>query len=123
MTFAFEPLNEPPTRSDERTVLFYKDGYKLEIFNLSLHAFIEELATRYANAPTNSLAPQPIGTVFTDQPKVFLCYARENQPDVDIFYRALTDAGFNAWMDHESRNQVTDGTKQSKSACRRPTTV
>ena len=104
-SFALELATQLPAPQEfEQTILFYKQGYRIELVTADPEAFVGELTRRYvqsvAEQDATPTAPGP------GAPKVFVSYARENQAFVDQMYVALQSAGLNPWVD---RHQLEAG--------------
>jgi hypothetical protein len=102
-SFALEALDTVVPAMDERTILFYKKGYRIEIFNDDPAAFVRELHDRYCAAGGPARKPDK-GAPIPDlkPPKVFLSYAREDGVFVGKVYEELRKARLEPWMDRSS---------------------
>ncbi|HYK01034.1 MAG TPA: toll/interleukin-1 receptor domain-containing protein [Thermoanaerobaculia bacterium] len=95
-SFALEP--PVPLPDDDQTILYYKTGYRIEVFQHDVAEFVSELARRCAAEE----AALPAGTapaVTPDAPKVFICHASENKDVANQIHDRFLEAGLNPWFD------------------------
>lgn len=94
-SFALEP--PIPLPDDDQTILYYKTGYRIEVFQHDVEAFVQELAER---CPQEATAPPDAAAASApDAPKVFICYASENKDAADAIHRRFVEAGLSVWLD------------------------
>jgi hypothetical protein len=99
-SFALEALDAVAPVLDERTILFYKKGYRIEIFNDDSTAFVQELHNRYIAAGGAASKPDKgAGIPDLPPPKVFLSYSRPDREFVGKVYEELRKARLDPWMD------------------------
>ncbi len=91
---AFQAQNFPDL---EQTVLFYKTGFKIEVFDTEIETFVQELRERY-QAMSPSLEAPPSGRGLR-QARVFLSYASEDQATARRLCQELREGGLDPWMD------------------------
>jgi hypothetical protein len=93
---AFDPVDVPEFPN---LVLFYRDGYRIEVLDADVHTFVQELAERYAR--TEEVRPAVgVGTSPGMVPaRVFICYASENGSAAEQVFLHLQAAELDPWMD------------------------
>jgi hypothetical protein len=96
-SFALEAFQAQSPLDFDQTILFYKTGYKIEVFDEEIEAFVRELHERFQAAETSS---QPaLSAPSGHQARVFLSYASENQAAAQRLYQELREGGIDPWMD------------------------
>lgn len=102
-SFALDAFDEASSKALERTIFFYKSGYKLEVFQTDLPRFARELRLRFGQVPqAGPVLPSAGPSPAFPSPKVFLCYASEDRARVEEVCGQLRGAGLDAWMDQTS---------------------
>ncbi len=111
-SFALDAFDEVSSKALERTVFFYKNQYKLEVFQTDLPSFAHELRRRFGQAPQAApmlpsagpgpALPSPKVFPALPSPKVFICYASEDRTRVHEVCGQLRGAGLDTWMDQTS---------------------
>lgn len=101
-SFALETLQSVKVPDFEQTILFYKMGYKIEVFESEIATFTTELRQRY-QAASGGPEGSPVGLAggAAEAAKVFICYASEDRPAAQSLYAALKKEGLDPWMDTE----------------------
>lgn len=96
-SFALEAFQAQNLPDLEQTILFYKTGYKIEVFDTEIEVFVQELRERY-----QVLAPSPQTTLTGTglrEARVFLSYADEDQAVAQRLCQKLREGGLDPWMD------------------------
>jgi hypothetical protein len=94
-SFALEP--PIPLPDDDQTILYYKTGYRIEVFTYDVGEFASELARR---CPPETAGTAAAAAAFApDAPKVFICHASENKDVAASIHQRFVAAGLNAWLD------------------------
>lgn len=98
-SFAFEPFEaeELPRLAD--AVFYYRTGYRIEVFNVTVAQFIRELRSRWQAAQPIEHAADPQGVELPVAPAVFISYASADHAAAHLVFDALSAAGMDVWMD------------------------
>jgi len=84
----------------EQTVFFYKEPYRIEVFQSEIHAFVQELYERAARRGLLEVTNDPPAADFVP-PKVFISHASEDRPFALKLYSTMNDNGLEPWFDQE----------------------
>jgi hypothetical protein len=96
-SFALEAFQAQNLSDLEQTILFYKTGYKIEVFDTEIETFVKELRERYQAAAPSPQPPLP-GTG-SRQARVFLSYADEDEALARRLCQELRESDLDPWMD------------------------
>ena len=103
-TFAIEIGAEGAPQSQDDSILFYRENYKLDMQSWDVCEFVRELRGRCT--PRAEFRPiaaaQPAAPVLVRGPKVFICHASEDKDQALGIHGTLTGAGFEPWLDKEA---------------------
>jgi hypothetical protein len=98
-SFALEAFQAQNLMDLEQTILFYKTGYKIEVFDSEVETFVKELRDRYeASAGTPPGQPPPAGADLREA-RLFISYADEDRAVAQGLCAHLREAGLQPWMD------------------------
>jgi hypothetical protein len=95
-SFALEAFQSQNLPDIEQTVLFYKTGYKIEVFDTEIESFVQELSERCRAAAPSTQPPPGAGL---RQARVFLSYADEDQAVARRLYQELREGDLDPWLD------------------------
>lgn len=98
-SFALEAFQAQNLPDLEQTILFYKTGYKIEVFDSEIETFVKELRDRYeASAGTPPSQPPPAGADLRGA-RLFISYADEDRAVAQGLCANLREVGLQPWMD------------------------
>ncbi len=101
-SFAMEQLDAPNPKF-QQTALFYRQNFKINIFEGDLNLFTKELLQRYEkNTKSQAKKDDQKWELPIDAPTVFLCHAHENKTVADDIYKRLSQKGIRPWLDKEN---------------------
>jgi hypothetical protein len=106
-SFALEPSAGETPADYRQAVMFYRRGFKVEVFEVDLARFVAELRERVESEPGS--APKPAAPALVgSQPRVFISYDRRNASAAQRIYDHLEKSGCDPWLDHERLKGGTD---------------
>jgi hypothetical protein len=99
-TVVLEALDAVASQPPDETILFYRENFKVDVYQEDVAEFVRELGRRY-------VPKQAAGTVEpSERPrqgrKVFVCHASEDRAKAREVHDALGRAGLDPWLDRES---------------------
>lgn len=96
-SFALEAFSR--VRSDmDQIILYYRSGYRIEVFEMPADGFVSELLGRYqAEAATTALRASAGAS--PSSAKLFICHADEDSVVAGDLRTVLAAAGFSPWLD------------------------
>lgn len=99
-SFALEQFNPSDMDGFQRTILFYKSGYKIQIYNKELDSFVRELRDRFETDKKVSPKKDSSAEIIPEgAPTVFICHASEDKEKAALLYEKLKNAGLRPWLD------------------------
>ncbi len=106
-TFAVELGETDFDSSVDDAVLFYRQNFKVDIYQADVCTFVSELRRRctpYTATDVSTEAPQNGSdkTAARKGPTVFICHASEDKEHASAINDGLAQAGFDPWLDKES---------------------
>jgi hypothetical protein len=100
-SFALEHFETKPDERFQSAIIYYKDEFKLYLFNEDIGEFVSELASRYAD-DTKKIPNLDLTKQFeVIKPKVFISYASEDSDKAAELSEELRVNGFEFWLDKE----------------------
>lgn len=95
-SFALEPFDVNRLRN---TIYYFSESdYRIQIFNVELTRFAQELRSRYEKlSPASSSKP-----TIRDAPTVFICHASEDKEYAEKLYKEIESRGFKPWLDKKN---------------------
>ncbi|MCK4766683.1 MAG: toll/interleukin-1 receptor domain-containing protein [Candidatus Aminicenantes bacterium] len=101
-SFAFENFHKKYMTDFQQIVLFYKNGYKIEVFNKDVLRFVDELSQKNKDfsktKKEKNLEIKHLGPI----PKVFISYASDDQLYSEELHNRLVEAGIEPWLDKKN---------------------
>ncbi|HEX7678416.1 MAG TPA: toll/interleukin-1 receptor domain-containing protein [Thermoanaerobaculia bacterium] len=101
-SFALETLAAPDNEL-EQSIIFYRTGYRLEIYRCQIQEFVNELSVRCKKrgltAETTEAAGPATAIVV---PKVFISHTSEDGEKASMIFSAFRESGAEAWLDTEN---------------------
>lgn len=110
-SLAVEALEESAGKVFENSVLFYRENFKMDVFQSDVGEFACELRSRYVPPPSakgaqdgapSAATPATASTAAAIGSKVFICHASEDAETAREIHDALKRAGLEPWLDKES---------------------
>jgi len=98
VSFALEPALHLDHTEHEQMVLFYQRGPRIEILDIEVGNFLQELRSRFeaAGGFLESSA------MIAQRPRIFISYERRDSNTASQLFNALQKANFEIWLDEES---------------------
>jgi len=98
VSFALEPALHLDRTEREQMVLFYQRGTRIEILDVEVGDFLQELRRRFEAAGGFLEAAATI----SQRPRIFISYERRDSGTASQLFNALQKANFEVWLDEES---------------------
>lgn len=99
-SFAVETVEESAGQFLDEAVLFYRENFKMDVFQSDVGEFVRELRSRYAppaaERPAAAQGPPASGK------RVFICHASEDAKEARRIHEALEHARLEPWLDKKS---------------------
>jgi len=100
--FGEEDLHPPVANA----ILFYRQNFKVDVYEEDVFTFVEELRGRYRplRADRDTTGPGDVADSKTppDGSRVFICHASEDAEHARSIHDTLVRAGLNPWLDQEA---------------------
>jgi len=100
-SFALEPLASAAPAELEQTIVFYRTGYRIEVYDMKLAEFVGQLRRRFDTAAPRATAV-PAATGGPQAAQVFICHASEDRQVAQRISEELGRAGLRPWLDKSS---------------------
>jgi hypothetical protein len=98
-SFALEQLDTPAPADFGQTIFFFKERYKINIYEDNLYQFVKELKKRYEAFTANSKKGEETSELAPDASVVFLCHTSDNKDYAANLNKYLESEGLKPWLD------------------------
>lgn len=99
-SFALEQLEPVGRQMSRETVIFFKQGFRINIFEQNLTGFVQELQKKYLEYTQDN--QERYAADLSNSPLVFLCHNHNDRCRAAGLSRELKQRGLRPWLDRDN---------------------